>query len=185
MIDFQFDFGTCYHLYCAGNAREAIFRFEEDYYSFIKLFQKYLNSIAYLYAYCLLPTHFHLLFRIKEKKKIEYVYSERELLRLQFRYFFAAYEAYFNRTYQRSGFLFNGRTPRKIPRKMDLLCTLIVYIHQNPQIHGIVSDFRYWPFSSCYAYLRQDRRSLIAKEILLNPAYHKQILENQQMYDRG
>lgn len=174
-------FGSCYHLFYSGNPKEALFRLEEDYHSFLDLYQKYLSPIVYLYAYCLLPTHLHLLLRIKDKSKIEYVYSNSAMLGLQFSNLFGAYTKYINRSYPRSGRLFDGGTTRELPRKVGLICDLIIYIHQNPQIHGIISDFRYWPFSSCYAYLRQDRRSMIAKEVLLDPAYHKRIVEKQDL----
>jgi hypothetical protein len=179
MIQANLNFGCCYHLYCVGKPKEAIFRLEEDYYCFLDLYRKYVNPIVYLYAYCLLPTHFHLLLRIKDKQKIAYVYADNSMLWGQFENLFIAYEKYIGRTYQRSGFLFNGRTAREVPQEKDLICELVVYIHLNPQIFGIVADFRYWPFSSCYAYIRQDRRSLIAKEILLDPVCHQQIVEAQ------
>ncbi len=177
MTQERLSFGCCYHMYCAGNPKEAIFRMEEDYYAFLDIFRKYVNPIVNLYGYCLLPSHFHLLFRIKDKREIEYVYSESHMLWGQFSNLFSAYLKYMNRSYQRSGRLINSQGTREVPRNKDLICKLLVYIHQNPQIHGIVSDFRYWPFSSCFAYLRQDRRSMIAKEILLDPVCHRKIVE--------
>lgn len=172
-------FGGCYHFYHFGNPREAIFRWEEDYYSFLDMFRKYLYPVVWLYAYCLLPTHFHLLLRVKEKRKIDYVYSNPEMVTTQFSNLFGAYTKHINQRYHRSGSLFDGGSPRELPRKKQLICDLIVYIHLNPQIFGVVSDFRHWPFSSCYAYLRQDRRSMIAKEILLDPQSYKRILKLQ------
>ena len=175
----RLDFGCCYHLYYSGNPKEALFRLEEDYYSFLDLIRKYIGSIIYLYAYCLLPSHFHLLLRIKDKVKIEYVYSDNGMLWGQFENLLGAYTKYINRSYQRAGALIESGAVRKVPRNKELICDLVVYIHQNPQIHGIVSDFRYWPFSSCYAHLRQDRRSMIAKELLLDPVCHRRIVEIQ------
>ncbi len=182
MIQERLRFGCCYHLYYSGNPREAIFPLEKDYYSFLDLLRKYIRPIVNLYAYCLLPTHFHLLLRIKDKSKIEYVYSNESMLWGQFTNLFAAYTRYINHTYQRPGFLIEGWSVREIPRNNDLICDLVVYIHQNPQIHGIVSDYRIWPFSSCFAHLRQDRRSMIAKELLLDPGCHKRIIEMQSTY---
>jgi hypothetical protein len=179
MTDFQLSYGSCYHFYQSGNPKEAIFCLEEDYYSFLEMFRKYVHPIVFLYAYCLLPTHFHLLLRVKEKPTIDYVYSNQEMLGAQFSNLFLAYTKHINQRYQRSGNLFNGGSPREVPRKKQLLCDLVVYIHLNPQIYGIVSDFRHWPFSSCYAYLRQDRRSMIAKELLLDSVSYQRILELQ------
>ena len=42
---------------------------------------------------------------------------------------------------------------------------LITHIHQNPQIHGMVSNFRIWPFSSYQVYINQNLRSVVTKEL--------------------
>ena len=177
----RLEFGSCYHLFYSGSPKEAIFRLEEDYYAFLDLLQKYIGSIINLYAYSLLPSHIHLLLRIKDKPSIEYVYSDNEMLWVQFDNLIRAYTRYINRSYSRSGKLIEKESPREIPRDPDLICDLVVYIHQNPQIYGIVSDFQYWPFSSCNAHLRQDRRSMIAKELLLDPDCHRKIIQMQEL----
>jgi hypothetical protein len=94
----------------------------------------------------------------------------------------AVYTKTINHACCRSGSLFMDGSTRKIPPGKDLVCKLIAYIHQNPQIHGVVSDFRLWPYSSCFAYLRQDRRSLIAKNLLLDPLYRRQIIKLQESF---
>jgi REP element-mobilizing transposase RayT len=172
-------FGCCYHLYYSGNPREAIFQLEKDYYSFLDSLRRYIGPIVNLYAYCLLPTHLHLLLRIKDKKKIEYVYSSDSMLGGQFENLFAAYSRYVKQTYHRSEFQIKDWSARELPWNKELICDLVAYIHQNPQIYSMVTDFRIWPFSSCYAHLRQDRRSMIAKELLLDPACHNRILNIQ------
>lgn len=173
-------FGICYHLYQAGNHRQALFREDGDYHLFLDLFRKYLRPIVDLYAYCLLPTHLHLLFRVKHRKQIEYVYPEAGMLSWQVNTLFAVYTNAINGSCGRSGGLFRTSTARRIPPTRELICQLIAYIHRNPQIHGVVSDFRIWPFSSCFAYLRQDRRSMIAKDLLLDPGYQHTILKLQE-----
>ena len=192
MATVNLHFGCCYHFYHSGNPAEAIFRLESDYYVFLDLFGKYVSSIVHLYAYCLLPSHFHLLLRIKDHNQINYVYPDREMLSIQFENLFRSYINSFNQIYHRSGSLFSIDPPRLIPRKKKLICDLVAYIHLNPQIYGVVSDFRYWPFSSCYAYLCQDRRSMIAKELLLDAESYHQILALQKTprlrvmeWDRG
>ncbi len=173
-------FGNCYHLYQCGDHRQALFREDCDYQEFLDLYRKYLHPIADLYAYCLLPTHFHLLFRVKAKKKIEYVYHDEEMLGWQVRTFLAVYTRAVNHSSQRKGCLFCEGAVRKIPPAGELICKLVAYIHQNPQLYGVVTDFRYWPYSSCFAYLRQDRRSLISKDLLLNPEYRAKVLALQK-----
>ncbi len=179
MTTYHLSYGICYHLFQAGNHRQALFREDDDYHLFLDLFRKYLRPIVDLYAYCLLPTHLHLLFRVKDKQQIEYVYPEVGMLSWQIKTMFAVYNQNVGRSLSSSGSLFSKNPAREVPAGQDLVCKLIAYIHQNPQIHGVVSDFRYWPFSSCYAYLRQDRRSLISKDLLLDPSYQHRIIKIQ------
>ncbi len=58
----RLDFGLFYHN--RGNNRGPIFTEERNYYYFLDLMRKYLLPILDLYAYCLLPNHFHLLIRV-------------------------------------------------------------------------------------------------------------------------
>ena len=59
----------------------------------------------------------------------------------------------FNRTYQRTGALFQ-RPFGRIPITSDAyFVQLIAYIHRNLQKHGFVKDFREWPYSSYHAHL--------------------------------
>jgi putative transposase len=58
--------GSFYHIYNRGNNKQEIFFEEKNYHHFLNLFQKYLASFVDVYAYCLMPNHFHFLIRIKE-----------------------------------------------------------------------------------------------------------------------
>jgi len=62
--------GKMYHLYNRGNNRENLFYKKENYHYFIRQFDKYLSSFVDVYAYCLLPNHFHFLIKIKEEDEI-------------------------------------------------------------------------------------------------------------------
>ncbi len=44
---------------------------------------------------------------------------------------------------------------------------LIVYIHQNPQKHGLIEDFRDWPYSS-YHTLLSDKPTHIQRDKVLD-----------------
>lgn len=180
MSPFDLSYGNCYHLYQPGDHQTAIFRDDREYHQFLSLFKRYLGPITDLYAYCLLPTHFHLLFRVKERQQIEYVYPQASMLGWQISTMLAVYSQTLSRNSPGKIRDQDGRGIRQIPLDKRLVCRLVVYIHQNPQLYGIVSDFRYWPYSSCFAYLRQDRRSMIAKDLLLDPVYHALILSLQE-----
>ena len=62
--------GKMYHLYNRGNNRENLFYKKENYHYFIRQFDKYLSNFVDVYAYCLLPNHFHFLIKIKDEDEI-------------------------------------------------------------------------------------------------------------------
>jgi putative transposase len=66
----------------------------------------------------------------------------------QFSNFFNAYAKTINKAYGRTGSLFQhpfGRVPITTDHQF---WNVIAYIHQNPQKHGFVKDFRDWKYSS-------------------------------------
>ena len=66
----------------------------------------------------------------------------------QFSNFFNAYAKTINKAYRRTGSLFQHPFER-VPITTDLqFWNVIAYIHQNPQKHGFVKDFRDWKYSS-------------------------------------
>ena len=72
-------------------------------------------------AFCLMPNHIHLLIRQLEDGGIR-----------KFMHKFGGYAWYYNKKYQRSGYLFQGRF-RAVHIKDDKqLMTVFVYIHTNP-----------------------------------------------------
>ncbi|MBN2521595.1 MAG: hypothetical protein JXB17_13870 [Bacteroidales bacterium] len=55
-----------YNIYNRGNNYEKIYYKEENYYYFLKKFKEYLYEFIEVYAYCLLPNHFHFLIKVKD-----------------------------------------------------------------------------------------------------------------------
>jgi len=58
--------GQYYHICNRTNNEEALFRNEENYLFFLKKYRYYLDDFFETIAYCLMPTHFHFLVRVKE-----------------------------------------------------------------------------------------------------------------------
>lgn len=67
-----------YHIYNHGNAGEKIFRCTDDYNRFLKLMDKYILSVADIFAWVLMPNHFHFLVRIKSGKEIGYYLQHKD-----------------------------------------------------------------------------------------------------------
>ena len=167
-------YDTVYHIYNRGINGENIFIQEKNFSHFLTLYTKYIEPVAETYAYCLLRNHFHLLVRIKSEAEIlktlkvfqtnpshsrqgSVANKEESLARKplgsiypskRFSDFFNAYAKAINAAYGRTGSLFQHPFGRKIVTSNDHLIRVVAYIHQNPQKHGLVSDFREWKFSS-------------------------------------
>jgi hypothetical protein len=74
-----------------------------------------------------------------------------------------AYAKTINKAYQRTGSLFQhpfGRVPIKTDRQF---WNVIAYIHQNPQKHGFVKDFRDWKWSSDRIIAVEKKRSSMGR----------------------
>jgi hypothetical protein len=81
----------------------------------------------------------------------------------QFSNFFNAYAKTINKAYGRTGSLFQhpfGRVPITTDRQF---WNVIAYIHQNPQKHGFVKDFRDWKYSSYGMILTPNRKPTVLK----------------------
>ncbi len=182
MYKASLQFNQYYHLYNRGNNKEALFKEGRNYYHFLDLYKKYIYPMADLYAYCLLPTHFHFLIRIKSLSEIEDFYQEESQIWRQVRTFLGTYTKSINKTYNRTGHLFEGRYSRKIVLKDEYFFQLISYIHQNPQTHGIVSDFRMWPYSSYQDYIHKYKKSIVTKSVFSDHELYNTILAKQEAY---
>jgi REP element-mobilizing transposase RayT len=162
---------TYYHIFNRGNNRENIFKEERNYAYFLKLYAYYIAPVADTFAYCLLPNHFHLLVRIKSVGEIEETLKVSKTFRVlspsqQFSNLFNAYTKAVNKAYQRTGSLFEHPFGRIPVTSEPYFTQLITYIHQNPQQHGLIDDFRRWPYSS-YRTLFSDKPTQLKRDIVV------------------
>jgi len=163
--------GQYYHIYNRGNNREDIFFEDRNYDYFLRLYAKYVVPAAYTYAYCLLRNHFHVLVRIKTPVEHDTIPRISELLRTkrpsqQFGNLFNAYTKAMNKIYERTGSLFENPSGRVPVASESHLVHLVAYIHQNPERHGLVEDFRMWAHSSYRALVSQGPTHLERDEVL-------------------
>jgi hypothetical protein len=136
------------------------------------LYAKHIEPIADTFAYCLLPNHFHLLVRIKAEEEQDLTGTLRENLSglvpsRQFANLFNAYTKAINNAYSRTGALFERPFDRKLVDSDAYFTQLVIYIHQNPQRHGLIADFRDWPYSSYITHLSAQPTRL-KREIVLD-----------------
>ncbi len=108
----NFEFEGTYHIFSHGNGKEMIFRETSNYQYFLEKLEKYILPVADIYAYCLIPNHFHLLVRFKSFKGIE-IEGEHHFLMKNFSNCLNAYSKAFNKVYNRKGALFLNTVKRK------------------------------------------------------------------------
>ncbi|OQW92278.1 MAG: hypothetical protein BWK79_15005 [Beggiatoa sp. IS2] len=160
--------GYYYHIYNRGNNGENLFVEERNYSYFLQLYTRYIFPIADTYAYCLMKNHFHLLVRLRPKDLagLEDLPGLNSDYSKSFSNLFNAYTKTINKTYQRTGSLFEKPFKRILVDSNSYLIHLISYIHRNPQKHGFTNDFRTYPYSSYHTIQQQKRSRLESQQVL-------------------
>ena len=158
-------FGTFFHIYNRGNNRENIFVQPRNYAYFMDLWWKHTSLIAETWAYCLLRNHFHALVFISNRDELpdQNIKEPSQY----FSNFFNAYARGVNLATGRTGALFE-RPFKRIPVDSEnYLIRLAVYIHQNPQKHKFIEDFRDWDYSS-YPHLISNAPTRLQKDRMMD-----------------
>ncbi len=135
--------GGLYHVITRGNNRRQIFNSPADYQKFLSLLgaQK-IKLPFFLYAYCLMSNHVHLLIE-RQANAIG-----RIMHRL-----LTGYAQYYNRRNRRVGHLLQGRYKAILCQSDRYLSELVRYIHLNPVRARMVNKPQDYEYSSHRAYL--------------------------------
>ncbi len=157
--------GQYYHVYNRGINRQLIFFDEENYNYFLQQFTKYVSPFVDVYAYCLMPNHFHFFIRVKEIQT-ETKPNKLTIVEKGFKDFFISYAKSINKRYNRTGALFQYKFKRKEIEDMSYYTWLAYYIHSNPIKAGLVKEFGDWKYSS-YSSLISNKPTILLREELL------------------
>jgi len=149
-----------YHFYNRGNNRQVIFFEPENYLYFLKGLKKYLASTVTIIAYCLMPTHYHILVRIKQTSEVSLQVS------LAMQKFLISYTKAINKRFSRVGSLFQGQFQAKPIQTYSHLLNLCVYIHANPVKDGLVALPEDWIYSNYLEWLGQRDGTLVDREFI-------------------
>ena len=143
--------GHLYHIYNRGNNRERIFYSRENYLYFLAKIRKYLTPQLRIFAWCLMPNHFHLLAQVREEATMATCGAA-------FRTLLSSYTRAIQKQENRTGSLFQQQTQARnlVDGDADYAGICFCYIHQNPLRAGLVRELGEWPWSSFpdYAGLR-------------------------------
>ena len=155
-----------------GNAKENIFRDEQDKLRFVEILQaKKERDRFYLHAFCLMDNHVHLMIsegtedlsKVMKRINVSYVY-------------------YFNQKYKRVGHLFQDRFKSENVEEEPYLLALARYIHQNPLKAGMVRKVSDYKWSSYNGYMHENNyfAKMLDMDIVLNLfSSHKQTAKKE------
>ncbi|MDN3694959.1 transposase [Chryseobacterium tructae] len=163
----SFEFEGIYHIFSHVNGKEVIFREETNYHFFLKQLNRYILPIADIYAYCLLPNHFHLLLRFKSFNDID-TEDEHQYLMKNFGDFLNSYAKAYNKKYNRKGALFLNTIKRKKVNDEKYLLKVVHYVHNNPVHHGFVNNIENWKHSSYKSFFNLEKESKLDRKTILD-----------------
>ena len=157
-----------YHIYNRGNNRERIFFEPDNYLFFLKKIKEHLVPVADVLVYCLMPTHYHIVGRVKQTQTSEiFKISEvsatvsKAMMKLS-----VSYTKAINKRFQRAGVLFQGQFQAKPILTSSYLLNLCRYIHGNPVKDGLVAEISQWPYSNYLEWIGIRNGKLVDKAFI-------------------
>jgi putative transposase len=131
--------GIAQHVVQRGNNRQVSFFVEQDYTVYLDKLKEYGEKYKVaVHAYVLMTNHVHLLVSPETKKGVS------QLMQSLGRY----YVGYINKTYQRSGTLWEGRYKSTLVDSDNYFLLVSRYIELNPVRAGMVDHPAEYPWSS-------------------------------------
>ncbi len=134
------------------------------------------KTLVDIVAYCIMPTHFHLI--IRQNKNLGIIKYIAKISN--------SYSKYFNTKHHRSGPLWSSRFKSVRVQDDEQLLHLTRYIHLNPVSANVVSNPFDWQFSSYKEYLEKTASKICNyKNILeIDPKKYKEFVNNRIDYQR-
>lgn len=145
-----------YHVFNRGINKQDIFLSDSDYQFFIKklkgLKKKYDHSV---YAFCLMPNHFHISIQTR-KTPISKIMAS----------LITSYSMYFNRTHGHFGPVFQNRFKSILIENNSYFLKLSQYIYLNPVKGGLISDPLLYGYSSIREVLGKEPRLILDEDVV-------------------
>ena len=124
--------GLLHHVRARGIERRKIFRDDQDRLDFLNRLEVICaDGAATVYAWCLMPNHFHLSIR-----------ADKQSLATTMRRLLSGYVNAFNKRHKRDGHLFQNRYKSTVIDEERYFLALLRYIHLNPVRAKQVEDVR-------------------------------------------
>lgn len=178
-----------FHITSRGHNRYKLFHSPEDYNVYRHILKRHKKRFHfYIFNYCLMSNHPHLLLRIEQGE---------ELPRLM-QGINQSYAKYYKKVYGLVGNLFQGRYNSEYIDKDSYLLECARYIERNPLRANIVKELSEYPYSSYnfYAYGKKDdiitinllyetlakssnKRRRLYRDYILQPRPYEHILDKK------
>ncbi|MFH2138207.1 MAG: transposase [Candidatus Omnitrophota bacterium] len=143
--------GILYHITSRGDDRKKIFLSEFDFERFLEYLIRAKEKFKfYLYAYCLMDNHYHLLLETTQPNLSRIMQNIN-----------SSYTLYYNKKRGKCGHVFQGRYKSIIVEADEYFKELSRYIHLNPVKARIVNNPGEYKWSSYRAYLNKAKDSEI------------------------
>ncbi len=166
-----------YHIYNRGINSVKIFNEDKNYGFFLEKFLEYSKDILEVYAYCLMPTHFHIIVKIKSELLIKNfvtnqihgnckagLHNDEMIVSKQIGKFISSYTQAFNKSQKRHGALLESPFKRKRIVDEEYLKNVIIYTHLTPQ--DIAENFERYNYSSYNSILSDTITNIERTEVL-------------------
>jgi len=139
--------GALYHITSRGNERKSIFVDDADRFKFLEILKDYHDRYSILiHSFVLMDNHYHLILETPKGNLLKVMHGIN-----------GSYTGYFNRKYERSGHLFQGRYKGILIEKDAYLLQLSRYVHMNPVRAKIVEKPERYRWSSYPSYIGKEK----------------------------
>lgn len=195
-----------YHIYSRSIAKFVIFNNDQEYLRMFELinllryvnfdyqfsqFKRFVNkkqdaivnslkaedqSLVDIVAYCLMPTHIHLVLRQnRDDGVVKYL---AKLLN--------SYSKYFNTKHRRNGPLWSGRFKSVRVENDEQMLHLTRYVHLNPVSAGFIDRPKDWSFSSYQEYAGNNKSNICKYNSVLDidPVRYEKFVNDHADYQR-
>ena len=167
--------GVCYHVLNRANDRKTVFHVPADYARFMELVHSAGERHAVdVFAYCLMPNHFHLVLRPKENRS----------LGRWMHWLMTSYVQWYRLRYESIGHLWQGRF-KAFPIQDDAhLLAVLRYVERNALRAGLVARAEDWRWCSLSERTCMSDRRLLAASPCDLPASWRAIVNNPESDER-
>jgi putative transposase len=146
---------SIYHVINRGNGGQTVFQKEKDYEVFAEMMKEAkLRYVVKLFAYCLMPNHFHMVLMPDEAQNLS----------KWMQWLMTSHVRRYHQHYGTSGHVWQGRYKSFLIQKDSHLLAVLKYVESNPLRAGLTSSARNWLWSSHLESLGK-RPSLLIDEV--------------------